>query len=491
MRYKLVEVIVGGYFFFFLFLGILSMLVYWCLQQKQPTTISFKIGCWLSRIIFRINLLVTTMIAWLSIELIFKNVKFIVLPCRIPSTLHEFIIDSITILQLGIYTGGLVFYLLILLLYPIMVLLLVVDIKDEKIWYIYYIGCSLLVGLIVIVIFTDNFLVVCIGHILICCILFYLLACKGRVRVPDSVWISFFFGLILVIIGAVSLYRITGGSVWAITNGLQVKEPLRYWLQCCFYIGFSLPIGLWPVCNRVLGSCKDIPDSFLVFLNCVFPIYTIFLLTCVHSLLLGIALNYLVLILIALTISVLTFQLCFEVEFRVIVGYMSIIQTFLVIFIYLLDSPMIRNGLVCDMWVHSWCISSLYISLARFARCYGEDITTSHSGLFYKYPGTTSLTIISFGFFVRVVVKFLYVICIQSAWGMGNLLLLSLLVPMLISLIIYLAIILWRWSYLWFYAPKQTNIHISEWFTWEEFFSILYLLVTTVGLFFYQIIFYW
>lgn len=491
MRWGLFEFIIYCHFNIFIYVCLLIIIVYYYNKKKQTTTNKFWLVILIIKTITRIIVLFTIIIIWFSIRWIVGEVKWLVVPLHISPILHERILKIIKVFHLATYSGGEVFYILLLLLSPISSFLIVEDKENWVLWYVYYSGFSLLICVITFSIFTDSFFVVCILHTLICCILFYLLEWSGKIKIPDIVWIYFWLGFMLVMIGALCLYLKTGNFFWSITNGLQIVEPVRSIIQCFLYIGFSFPLGLWSVYNRTLGRCKFLPDSFLVFFNCILSLYYIFLVTCVHNLLLGTALNSIFLIFLILSIIVLTFYLYAEVKFRVIVGYMAAIHLNLLVFIYLFDSLMICNSLVYDIWYHIWCIASFYISLARFARCYGECITTANEGLFYKYPGTTLLNIVSLGLFVRIVVKFIYVIFMQSNWAIDNFLLLSLLIPVTISLTIYLFIILYRWSRLWFKIPKYPDNHIPQWFTWQECISIAYLILVAVGFFLCQLIFYW
>lgn len=491
MRREIIDIISTCYFNIMISSCILGIVLYFWMGKKHSTNNASKVWVCVIKWLTRVILFFCLFTAYFSIKLIFEKAEWVFIPFDIPCALEEIIRELRRFFHIVKYRGMIVFYFVTLLSFPIIILLMGVDFKNEMTWYVYFNGFSLLICMIFIIIFTDSFIVVCIGHLLICYFLFYLLDGYGKIDIPDIIWIYFWIGALLVGIGTIGLYLATGNFVWIMTDGLRLTDQVRYILQCCFYIGFSFPLGLCPVYGRALGSCKALPYSFLIFFNCVFPVYYIFLLTCVHSVLGGTASNYILLLFIILTISILTYELAFEVDFKVIVGYMSLIQLHLLVFSYLFDSIMIRYGLVYDIWVHIWCITSLYISLSRFSRCYGECITTAHEGLFYKYPGTTLLNIISLGWFIKFAVIFIYTICYQSYWTLENFLLLSLFVPVVSSLIIYLVIILCQWSCLWFKVPKHPDNHIPQEFTWEECACIVYLLLIVIVLFFYPVLFYW
>lgn len=449
-------------------------------------------GCKIMVVVF---IILFSFSLYIMIELIFKKHEFSALPFYLPVELNQLLPESIKFLKITFTKKGLVFYFLTLVLYPISVYLLFMD-KDRWIdWYLYFGGYVVIVWILFIVMFTDNFLIACSGHILICCIsffvIYFVLWRYSKVRVPVIIWVFFFGGVLLIISGACGLYFLTGSFTWSITQGVSLEGVVGVLVQYCFYFGVLLPVGLFPACYLTLGNCKALPTSFRIFFNTVFLLQCFFMITLIFNLLGCIVFKYLFVSIIYVTIIILIIYLYFETTFSGIISLGATLHFYLFLLISIFDPSILHNGLVFHIWVQLLYVSGNIIILAKYSRCYEKCVTIFKNGVFYKYPGTVCINMAVILFVSVCLGSFFYEVYWNFTCVSGDIIAFTILNFLVANFVIVWGLILWRWLNFWFTVPKVPDTHTPKRFTWVEAIGLVYLLLIAIGSVFFPWIFYW
>ena len=485
----LIQVLIGVFIVIFFFmvscLQLYKYIPYWVIRVLNR---GCKIIVVVFIILFILNLYIMT-------ELLFKKHELTDLPFYLPAELNELLPESIKFLKIAITKKGLVFYFLTLLLYPTSVYLLFMDKEKWLEWYWYLWGHVVISWVLFIVMFTDNFLIACSGHILICCILFFviyfILWRYSQVRIPIIIWVVFFFWVIMIISGFCGLYWVTGSFLWSITQGVEINGVWRYLLQYCFIFGVLLPVGLFPAYHLTLDNYKALPISFVIFCNTVFLFHCFFMVTLIYNLFGGLAFNYFFFFIICMATTILTSYLYFEITFIRIISLVTTLHFHFFLGVYIEGAPVLQNGLVFYIWLQLACISGIIIILAKYANCYNNCITIFRNGVFYKYPGLVLVNMVFILFFIGYIGSFFYQVYWKFNCVADNIIVLNILNISAVSIVIVWVWMLWCWLDFWFKAVKGPDPHTPQRFNWLEVIVLVYLLLIVIVAVFYPWIFYW
>ena len=414
-----------------------------------------------------------------------------------PFPFEQFLPQFVTICKLVITKKNAIFYLIILISYSIIGGFILIEQSDEQSWY-YYCGCFMTLECIEFwLIFTDSFFIVCVGHLLYCAVLIVVILIvwwrNNWKEIHPFSWLGFLFGVVLIAISVWSFYTITGEFSWSISKGFQLIDTdidMKK-MQDDFYLGILLPGGFFPVCGLAFSNCKSFPINLRIFFNITYPIHNFIML--VHSRIIfgDMGFNYTFFIGLCLTIGVLTICIYFETKFMRILSLSINVHWYFLLLIYVLASTALRDGLVCDIWIHVLCILGHIFLLARYTRCYGEDITTAHKGLFYKYPLAVLLNITCWAFSERGMCRFLYQVYLDFHWTSEDRIFFIILLLLASCIVLYWVILLWRWGCLWFQLPKEQDIHNPRKIDAGDVLLLIYLVTLFLLSFYYPLIFYW
>lgn len=396
---------------------------------------------------------------------------------------------------ISITKNGLIFYLVSNISYASVLFFLFMEQKDSPTWYLQLGSYMAILHLEFWILFTDSFLLVCGGHILVCCIVFFgifvVLWWDNKVKVPIWSWIGFVVSIILVggMVGL--LYLRTGVIFWSISQGSNLANGEQMVLQSCFYFVILFPVGLFPGCTLVLGNCKSIPNSFRTFFNTTFFLHCFWVIIRISELFRDAGFNYIFFIILCVTISTIFICLYFETDFIKIINLSAMAHFHFLVAVYILDNTALQNGLFYDLWIHILCLIGFTLIVTNCSRSYKTPITTAIHGLVYKYPCLVLVNIILVGLFERGICRFIYQVYLDFNWIPENMIFFTILLILIISLILYWIIMAWRWCNLWFKVPNYPDIQTPKYMDELYKFALVFIVVILVLSFLYPAIFYW
>lgn len=459
---------------FFLLVGGLHLSSYLPLRVIKV----LNIGC---EILVGVFIALFFLLLYAAIELIFKKYEFANLSFYLPAEITIRLPKILQFFNIVFTKNGIVFYFMILAFYPVSLYCLFISRGRWIEWYRYFGGYMAILWVLFIIIFTDNFLIACIGHVLIYYILFFgiysTLWRYSNVRVPVTIGVFFFGGVILVIVGVFGLYLVTGSFTWSNRQGVSIEGWSQCIIQHCFYVGILLPVVLFPTCYRTLGNCKALPTSFIIFFHTVFFLEGFFMVILIYNLFRRVTFTYPFFFVICITIIILTIYLIFEVKFRKIISLATTSHFFLILMIYVLDPTTLQHGLLLALWMQLLSAAGFITILAWYSRCYDKCITIFMRGVVYKYPGTACANLIFLWPFSCCIGIFLDEVYGQFTCRSDNIIALNIFTIIAINFIIVWSVLIWRLIALVFIMPKVPDMTTPKRFNYLEIGILVYLLI--------------